>query len=186
LKKTPSWRLAFGTLLATVAVALVPGSLSAATGPVLYVDQANSACSDTGSGTVDQPFCTISAAATRVAAGQTVQVASGTYSEQVTVPVSGTSTAPITFTAAPGATVTVTGKVNGFAVSSKSWITISGFTVTNTSGNGIYVSGSSHITVTGNHVTYAGQPLSGYTKSGIALSGSSDSLVANNTADHNT
>jgi parallel beta-helix repeat protein len=186
LKKTPSWGLALGTLLATAAVALVPGSLSAATGPLLYVDQANSACSDTGSGTVDQPFCTISAAATRVAAGQTVQVASGTYSEQVTIPVSGTSTAPITFTAAPGATVTVTGKVNGFLVSSKSWITISGFTVTNTSGNGIYISGSSYIAVTGNHVTYSGQPLSGYSKTGIALSNSSDSLVSNNTADHNT
>jgi len=186
LKPRSFWGRALGTLLATLAVALVPGSLSAATNPVLYVDQANSACSDTGSGTVDQPFCTISAAVTLVVAGQTVQVASGTYSEQVTVPVSGTSTAPITFTAAPGATVTVTGKVNGFAVSSKSWITISGFTVTNTSGNGIYISGSSHITVTGNNVSYSGQPLSGYTKSGIALSNSSDSLVSNNTADHNT
>jgi parallel beta-helix repeat protein len=186
LKSTPSWGLALGTLLVSVAVALVPGALTASRGPVLYVDRVNSACSDVGSGSVDRAFCWFSAAAARAAAGQTVQVASGTYSESVTVPVSGTSTAPITFTAAPGATVTVTGKVNGFAVLSKSWITISGFTITNTSGNGIYVSGSSHITLTGNHVTYAGRPLSGNTKSGIALSGSSDSLVANNTADHNT
>jgi parallel beta-helix repeat protein len=186
VKKTPLGGHLFGTLLALLAVALVPSSLSAATDPVLYVDRANSGCSDTGSGTAAQPFCTISAAAARVAAGQTVQVASGTYSEQVTVPVSGTSTAPITFTVAPGAAVTVTGKVNGFVVSSKSWIAISGFNVTNTSGNGIYISGSSHISVTGNHVTYSGQPLSGLTKSGIALSGSSDSLVSSNTADHNT
>jgi len=172
--------------VAGLALALVPGSLSAATGPVLYVDRANPACSDAGSGTVDQPFCTISAAASKVVAGQSVQVAAGTYSENVSVTTSGTSTAPIVFTTAPGASVTLSGKVNGFTVSSKSWITISGFTVTNMSGNGIYVSNSSFITIAGNHVSYSGQPISGSTKAGISLSNSTDSLIAGNTADHNT
>jgi hypothetical protein len=60
------------------------------------------AWSDGGSGTLEQPLCTITAVARAVAAGATVQVAGGTYSESVTVPASGTCTAPITFTARAG------------------------------------------------------------------------------------
>ena len=115
-----------------LALALMPGSLSAATSSVLYVDRANPACSDAGSGTVDQPFCTISAAASKVVAGQTVQVASGTYPERVVVSSSGTSGAPIVFGAAPGASVTVSGQANGFYFSSKSWVTVQGFNVIKT------------------------------------------------------
>ena len=99
---------------------------------VLYVDRNNSSCTDTGSnaGTIATPFCTISAAASKATAGFTVIVATGTYSERVSVANSGTSTAPITFTPAAGASVTVTGATNGFLISSKSWITIRGFSVT--------------------------------------------------------
>ena len=39
------------------------------------------------------------------------------------------------------------------------------------------VSDSSHITLAGNHVSYAGQPVSGQTKSGIRLNNVTDSLV---------
>ena len=153
----------------------------------LYVDKGNASCSDTGPGTATQPFCAISAGATRVTPGQTVQVASGTYPERVVVSSSGSSTAPITFTSAPGATVTVTGQANGFYISNKSWITVTGFTVTNTSDHGLYVSsGSSRITLSNNHVTTSGQPQSGKTKSGIYLSNVSDSVVRANTVDHNT
>src|ERR671935_947051 len=166
-------------------VVLLAGA-TAATGPVLYVDRGNAACSDSGSGTATQPFCTIGAAAAKVTAGQTVQVAAGTYPEAVTVGSSGTSSAPITFTAAPGATVTVSGQTNGFAISGQSWITVTGFTVTNTSDYGIAVSNSSHITISNNHVSYAGQPASGLTKYGIRLSNVTDSLVSGNTTDHNT
>jgi parallel beta-helix repeat protein len=113
-------------------------------------------------------------------------VASGTYPEAVTVAGSGTSTAPIVFTAAPGATVTVTGQANGFVVSARSWVTIAGFNVTTTTGVGIKVSDSSRITLSGNHVSYAGQPVSGKTYEGILLANVTDSLVSRNTADHNT
>src|ERR671934_5322 len=175
------------TVLATatskIVCALRPDAPAA---PILYVDRGNPACSNTGSGTSTQPFCTISAAAAKVTAGQTVQVASGTYPEAVTVGSSGTSSAPITFTAAPGATVTVSGQANGFAISGQSWITVTGFTVTNTSDYGIAVSNSSHITLSNNHVSYAGQPASGLTKYGIRLSNVTDSLVSGNTTDHNT
>ena len=42
-------------------------------------------------------------------AGNTVVVSAGTYNEQVTVKSSGTATAPVVFTAAPEASVVVTG-----------------------------------------------------------------------------
>jgi hypothetical protein len=92
-------------LLGLVAVmALLAAVSNAAAATTLYVDRSSAACMDSGAGTLSQPFCTIGAAAAKVTAGQTVQVAGGTYPEAVTVPTSGTSTARITFTAAPGAT----------------------------------------------------------------------------------
>src|SRR6266550_856381 len=187
MKLKKIWGHGLGPAIALSMIALVPGALgAAASASVLYVDGANVSCSNNGSGTIEQPFCTISAAAAKVTAGQTVQVAAGTYPEKVVIPTSGTSSAPIVFTAALGATVTLSGQVNGFSITGKSWITINGFTVTGTSGNGILVSGSSYITIAGNHVSYSGQPVSGYQKTGIALSNTTDSLVSGNTAHHNT
>src|SRR5947209_5653790 len=79
----------------------------------LYVDKNNVSCTDAGSGTQTQPYCTIQKGASVAVAGQTVQVAAGTYAENVTPANSGTSTSPIVFTAASGATVTVTGTAAG-------------------------------------------------------------------------
>ena len=169
-----------------VLLLLVLTGTAAADGSVLFVDRANPSCSDAGSGSASQPFCTVGAAAGRVSAGQTVQVAAGTYSENVTIPASGTSTAPITFTAAPGASVVLSGQASGFTISGRGWITVKGFTVTGTSGYGISVTNSAHITLSGNHVSYSGQPVSGQTRSGIRLGNVTDSLVSSNTADHNS
>jgi parallel beta-helix repeat protein len=173
-------------LVGCLVFAVVPGSLVAAGGSVLYVDRGNSACSNSGSGTAAQPFCTISAAAAVATAGQTVQVAAGTYPERVAVASSGTSSAPLVFTAAPGATVTLSGQANGFYLSGKSWVTIEGFDVNHTTDYGIAVNNSSNITVANNHVSYSGQPLQGYTKYGIRLNNVSDSIVSGNTTDHNS
>jgi parallel beta-helix repeat protein len=173
-------------MVAILAIAFVPGAPDASTGPILYVDRANPACSNTGSGAVDQPFCTIGAAAAVVTAGQTVQVASGTYPERVVVSRSGTASASIVFNAAPGATVTLSGQANGFYLSGKSWISINGFSVINTTDYGIAVNNSSNITLSDNHVSYSGQPVSGQTKYGIRLNNVTDSLVSGNTTDHNT
>src|SRR5215212_3588591 len=171
---------------AALAALFLYGSLAGAATPTLYVDRGDSACSDSGSGTAAQPFCSIASAAAKVTAGQTVQVAAGTYPERVTVASSGTSVAPITFTAAPGATVTVSGQTNGFYISGRSWVTVDGFNVSKTVDHGIAVSSSSNITLSNNHVSYSGQPVSGQTKSGIYLSNVSDSGVSTNTVDHNT
>ena len=80
----------------------------------------------------------------------------------------------------------MSGQSDGFAISGQSWITVNGFTITRTASFGIYVSSSSYITISGNHVSYAGQPTSGATATGIRLAGTTDSLVVGNTADHNT
>jgi len=172
-----------------VAVALVLTSISPALGgspTTLYVDGASPSCSDFGSGAQAAPFCTIGAAVAKVAPGQTVQVAGGTYSEKVTISKSGTPTAPIALRAAPGATVTVTGGTNGFVISGRSWITVDGFTVTNTPDYGITVSSSSSITISNNNVSYAGFQTSGMTRAGIRLNNSTDSLIVGNKSHDNS
>jgi parallel beta-helix repeat protein len=141
-------------------------------------------CSNSGPGTQSTPFCTIGTAAAKAVAGQTVSVAAGTYTETVSPKNSGTSTAPITYLAAPGAVVT--GQANGFKLKSRSYIVVRGFTVTKTSSAGILVSGSNHITLDGNDVSVAGQPVSGLIAKGISLSGATASLVENNKTHGNT
>ena len=155
-------------------------------GLVRFVDRNNPNCTNGGTGTASAPFCTISAGARSATAGTTVQVAAGTYAEQVTVVSSGTATSPITFTAAPNTLVTITGAAHGFALSGRSWVTVHGFTVTGTSDHGIEISNSSNLTIDGNHVTKAGSPVSGLTKYGIHASGMTNSFVTGNTADQNS
>ncbi|MBX5468894.1 MAG: PKD domain-containing protein [Thermoleophilaceae bacterium] len=173
-------------VLATLVAAAGPVAAAAGAAPTLYVAKNDSRCSDAGAGTATQPFCSIGAAASRVVAGQTVLVRSGTYNETVTVSSSGTASAPINFTAEPGADVTVAGGSDGFYLSGRSWVTIQGFKVTGTSGDGIVVKSSSHITVRGNRVSNSGDPVSGRTAKGIRIENTTDSLIATNTVDHNT
>ncbi len=76
------------------------GATDTSDGTILYVDNASGAgCSDSGTGTEEQPFCTIAAAAAVVQPGQTVTVEPGNY-DPVTISVSGTPSAPVTFLAA--------------------------------------------------------------------------------------
>ena len=148
---------------------------AAALASTLYVDRNHPACSDTGPGSAATPFCTINKGATVAVAGQTVQVASGSYVEKVTVAASGTPSAPIVLRAAPGAGVNLTSSSQGFVVASKSWVTIEGFNVAGTTNQGVYVNGSSHVSILDNHVSYSGLPMSSKTKPGIYVNGS-DSL----------
>ena len=180
------WRVALATAGAGAAVTALALAVPAAQAAVttLYVGKTN--CADTGTGTAAQPYCTIGRAATVVVAGQTVEVAAGTYAEKVTVANSGTATAPIVFRPATGAAVTVTGAANGFFLSGKSYVTLTGFTVTGTTSYGIALSASNNITVSNNTVTGAGQQVKGLTAAGIYLSGTTASTVAGNTADRNS
>jgi hypothetical protein len=78
-------------------LAVAHADTTGAMGTTLYVDSANSACTDTGTGTAAAPYCTVQPAADAAVAGDTVHIASGTYRGGVTVSHSGTSTAPIVF-----------------------------------------------------------------------------------------
>ena len=179
-RRAALWGLGLATLLG---VTPAPALGAAST---LYVDGSSASCSDSGPGTAAQPFCTISAAVPRAGAGQTVQVAGGTYAEDVKVSSSGNPGAPIAFTAAPGAAVTLTGKTDGFTLTNASWITVNGFQVTRTTSYGINVTGGSHVTISANHVTFSGQPVQGQIAAGIRLSGVTGSLVSGNDSDHNS
>jgi parallel beta-helix repeat protein len=183
---TPS--KAFSSVALSIVLVLVLGTSQAigATSKTLYVDRFDLACSNSGVGSRLHPFCTISAAASRVAAGQTVLVASGTYHETVRVPDSGKSGAPIRFTAALGGSVTLRGGTNGFLISGRRWITINGFSVIHTSSYGINVTDSSHVRISANHVQFSGSPVSGRTSTGIRIKNTTDSLIVRNTSDHNT
>jgi parallel beta-helix repeat protein len=177
--------------MVALALALVPSGLASAARGVLYVNRESPRCSDAGAGSLTRPFCTIGAAAGKVRAGQTVRVAAGTYPEMVTMVTSGTAKKPISFVTAPGATVTVSGQTSGlqtsgFVITGKRWISVKGFRVTNTKSYGIIVTNSAHITLRQNRVSLSGRPPSGRKRTGIRLDNVADSLVAGNTADHNT
>jgi parallel beta-helix repeat protein len=179
-------RLAAAAVAVGLPIAVIPGAPDAATGRVLYVNQHNHACSNWGSGSAQRPFCSIGPAAAIAGPGQTVRVAAGSYAENVRVSRSGSSRAPVVFTAAPRAKVIVHGRTNGFTITGKNWVRITGFTITQTANYGIAVSNSSHVTLTNNQVSYSGQPLPNLASYGIRLGHVRNSLVRKNTVHHNT
>jgi hypothetical protein len=131
-------------------------------GTDLYVNDASgSGCSDTGSGTQAQPFCTIAAAAAVVQPGQTVIVEPGAY-DSTTISVSGTAADPITFLAADTSDSTAglasIGYVasqptpqDDFVVSGAHDVVISGFDVTGD--QAMLIENSSDITINGGDAT---------------------------------
>jgi parallel beta-helix repeat protein len=152
-----------------------------------YVDKTNSNCTDNGPGDLSTPYCTIAKGTSRLQPGQTLYIGNGTYSEQVKVTTSGTASAPITVTNLPGTSPVVGGGlVNGIYLASRSYVTVSGLTVSGTTGDGVYVTGCQNITLSGLHVTGSGQPTStGYAK-GMKIVGTTSSNISGNTVDHNT
>lgn len=76
-----------------------------------YVDGPATAASDRNAGTAARPWKTIrrAAGASELRPGDTVLIRSGVYREAVNISVSGTPGKPLTFAAAPGATVVIKG-----------------------------------------------------------------------------
>jgi parallel beta-helix repeat protein len=161
-------------------------SVTAARAATVYVvDTTSASCSDAGSGTPAQPFCTIGAAASKAIAGDTVLVSAGSYTGTSVNPAnSGTAGSPITFTANAG--VTINGGAHAFAISSRNNIVINGFTVSGTTSYGISVTGGSNIVVSKNTVSLAGQPVSGFAATGIYLNGVAGGTVAGNITHDNS
>ena len=164
-----------GAALAVVAglVVLAPGQAEAAT--TLVVNNSPFAgCSDTPTGS-GQPYCTISAAAAHAAAGDTVQVMRGTYPERVDV---GTAQQGVTFLAPTGATVDGGGtRTYGFDITAAD-VTVDGFTVSNQTEAGIYVSGASAARITGVAAT-------GSAVNGIKVTSGTGAVVTNSSASGN-
>ena len=154
----------------------------------VYVDNTNPGCSDTGPGDVSQPFCTIGKGTSRLTPGGTVYVGNGTYPEQVSVPASGTPSAQVTVAALPGAAPVVgTGaQVHGVYLANRSYVTVSGLTVSGSSGDGVYVTGCDHVTLSGMRATGSGLPNASQFAKGFKLIGTTNSTVSASTADHNT
>jgi parallel beta-helix repeat protein len=157
-------------VLALATTTLFEASASAATN---YVVNNTASCSDTGPGNASQPFCTIAAAAKAAKAGDAVLVSAGNYAGMSVNPAnSGTAGNPITFAANPG--VTISGGTKAFALSSRNYIVISGFTISGTSSAGISVSSGANDTAANNVITQTGSY-------GISVSGGSNDTVSGNT-----
>ncbi|WP_406830360.1 right-handed parallel beta-helix repeat-containing protein [Pedococcus sp. KACC 23699] len=185
--RTPRRVIALATGVITAVLGLTALPVGPASGAVTYLYvRGGSGCSDTGSGTSAVPFCTIAKAAKVAVAGQTVLVSSGTYVDEVSPWHSGVSGSPITFQPAAGATVTISGARHAFTISNQSWITVSGFTIKNTSRDGIYLSNATNITLSRNTVQAAGQRASGATAYGMYLNAVSKSVMSRNLVTNNS
>ena len=170
------------TIALTVGGGLVAQPALASSG---YVVDNTTSCSDSGPGSPTSPFCTIAAAAKKALPGDVVLVRAGTYVGTAVNPTnSGTVGGPISFTALPG--VTIRGGTSAFALSNRSFITVTGFAVTTTSSTGISVSGGSNDVISGNVVSFAGQPFKGQAAVGIALSNVAGGRVTGNVSHDNS
>jgi len=89
-----------------IAIALQAGSALAAT---YHVAQRSPQASDDEPGTIERPWRSISKAAEASQPGDTVVIHAGVYREQVQPGRSGTASAPISYEAAPGEEVVLTG-----------------------------------------------------------------------------
>lgn len=110
MRRLPSLLAAATAAGVTTALCLTtlsaPASAQTHHGVTYFVSPSGSA---TNPGTAAKPFLDIQQCATIMVAGDTCQIASGTYRETVTPAHSGTANAPITYKAAPGADVTIDG-----------------------------------------------------------------------------
>jgi parallel beta-helix repeat protein len=79
-----------------------------------------------------------------------------------------------------------TGVANGVSLSDRSHVTVSKLVVSGTTGPGVSVFRGDHVSILGNEVTQAGQPLSGQVAAGIRLSGTTNGLVKGNETHHNS
>ncbi|NLF31437.1 MAG: hypothetical protein GX591_11205 [Planctomycetes bacterium] len=132
------------------------------------VDKNNPAASNNNPGTPEEPWLTIAYAATQAQPGDVICVMEGTYDERVTVTVSGTAQAPITFKSMPrhGAVM------KGFQIDEDAqYIHIEGFYITSDNpqvGATPYVGG---LALNGDHLearyNYVTELTSGITGSGV-------------------
>ncbi|MBI4848076.1 MAG: DUF2341 domain-containing protein, partial [Nitrospirae bacterium] len=162
---------------------------SAPHSPTTYYVRSNGNNTNSGTGSLaSQAWQTIDKAASTLQAGDTVFVAPGTYTEQVTLDYSGSSTARICFIADTDASefsgvsagnVTVDGSTYGFYGSNKDYITIQGFTVIITSDYGIMLENGCDYAIISENIVHD-------TDGAIALNGNNGIIRRNQVYNANT
>ncbi|GIG58508.1 hypothetical protein Lfu02_28800 [Longispora fulva] len=172
--------VSFGTIL----VALLAG-VGATASPAhaatteLFVNNTVS-CSDAGPGSAAQPFCTLSASAAAVTAGQTVRV-TGSYAEHLTIGKSGTAGSPVTFRpAVDGDTswVALTGTNAGITVSGQHDVTIIGFQIQGVpTGTTVDVANSTRVTIERIELAALDSGVSAAATAGVRLASVTDSAL---------
>ena len=122
-------------------------------GAVYYVDGSNpSNCRDDLTyGSDSNPWCTISYAVSRISAGDTVYVKSGTYNENLTISgLVGTAETMTNILVYPGHDVTLQGNginTGRIKITGSSYLSFDGFKITNYN-QGLFIEGNSdHITI---------------------------------------
>jgi hypothetical protein len=174
-------------LTAGLAVA-VAAAARAATSTDLYVQNAPGiACSDTGTGTWEQPFCTIGAAAAIVQPGQTVHVEAGSY-PIFAVTTSGTPDAPITFQADGFVHVGVTGGGGGpgVTISGVHDVRVNGFVIFASSAKqAVLINNAASITVNGGAAQGGAEQAAGQVPvPAIQVTGTSSNITISRVAVH--
>ena len=133
-------------------------------GADLWVDTQNATCSDartpaqvTSSAT---PWCTLSPAGTQAHAGDTVRILGGVYRGTLRPLNSGTSTAPIRFTAAgPGVVLDASGAANAVKLIGVSDIALDGMTIRGGSAQGVWIDNAARASLT--NLEVSGNPGAG-------------------------
>lgn len=182
---------------------LFPGFVFAAN---YYVDKNSlgGSCSDSKSGTITEPWCTIGKANNALQPGDTVYVRQGTYSEIIEPLRSGTEGNKITYKNYNNEKVTISGESGKFIVitigyemntnwNPRSYIVIDGFTVRHIDPNSVsdypvgimvYGANSHHNEIRNNKVECQGAPVvGGGREHAISISKSSYNIVENNYID---
>ncbi|MFD0276351.1 right-handed parallel beta-helix repeat-containing protein [Kitasatospora sp. NPDC127111] len=141
----------------TVLGTALPALAAHADSAYLYVSgYAGNNCSDSGTGTQAQPFCSIQAAADAAQPGQTVLLF-GEFDGQTVIRRSGTPEHPITFTHAnAGPQLRSSTDPHVFTATGVHDIVIKNITFGRTPKEAVLITDSDRVTVTGNTFTWAG------------------------------
>ena len=162
---------------------MILASPASAVAAILFVDQGNPACSDTGAGTQAKPYCTIVKAAVVAVGGQTIQVAAGTYTGTASFGHSGDPGNPIVVTAAPGVVVNGAQGVQHLDEEPHRDPRVHGHRHHLVRALRLRLD---DITWTATTSPTAGQPVDGLTRPGIYVNSSTSVEVLGNTVDHNS
>jgi hypothetical protein len=140
---------------------MAPVAAQAAGQNTIFVNGSSSACTDSGTGTLAAPYCTLQVAADAANPGDIVNVAPGTYAATA-ITRSGTASAPIIFT---GNGIRTAFGVSSAAITSltltgASYVKIENFAITNGTAADAIVDGGSNVTFSGDDLraSTAGEP----------------------------